>query len=86
MAEATTIEFILYRHGDTREKAILLSPDGDRVHAEWIPLSLVTEPLILDLVRPHGEAVSRGKFKMERWKAEELGWLAVPDEAQGALF
>ncbi len=80
------IELILYQL-DRRPNAVWLSPDGSYSRAQWIPMKLCSCPPTLEMVPLKGHAVERGVFKIEQWKAEELGWLGfAKDERQGELL
>lgn len=77
----------LYQH-DASTMALLLSRDGNRAHAQWVPRSLLEEPKATKLMRPKlgGEPVEYGTFAIETWKLEELEWLGdEPDERQMGL-
>jgi hypothetical protein len=64
----------LHCHRDTTGEhgAWLLSRDADS-EASWVPKSLCTK-------------VADGKFKIERFKATQCGFLVVSSTKQGRLF
>lgn len=75
----------LYQHEET-DKAILLSPNGNPVGAEWIPREFVEATSTLAPCKPFGRQVQAGGFSIEEWKAKGLGWLTSEDEKQGSLL
>lgn len=80
------VDLPLYRLRET-EKAVLLSPTGASAQAQWVPKSLVEEPASLKAEHsPGGPPSTFGRFKIAKFKAENLGWLILADEKQGALL
>lgn len=78
---ADTTEFQLHQHAD-KPAALLLSRDGCRRNAEWIPRSLLIEPSTTQIIKIEGEATQYGIFYLKTWKAKELGWIEEADENQ----
>lgn len=79
------IDLELYQH-DERPAALLLSLGGRYTAAHWIPRSLIDEPPALKAVKVEGVALYRGRFAIERWKAEAVGFCEGDTDDQGALF
>lgn len=79
------VELQLYQH-DERELALLLSINGCRREAHWIPKSLLIIPATTFLVRIDGEPSERGIFSVAEWKAKEVGWMAEEDVRQLRLI
>lgn len=82
---AARMTMVLYQH-DQSDRALLLSPYGRKRDAQWIPLSLLSEPKALKASRPHGEACHKGAFEVAEWKLRELGWIDDADEKQGVML
>ena len=67
-------------------QSLLLSRDGVRGNAHHIPKSLILDPNVsTQIVNSGSEATRKGHFHIAKWKAEELGWLAMEHEGQGRL-
>lgn len=74
-------ELQLHQH-DESAHALLLSLNGCRREAHWIPKSLLIIPSTTFLIRIDGEPSERGIFSVAQWKAKEVGWMAEEDVRQ----
>lgn len=60
---SVTLELVCH---DDRDKSWLLSKDGDRRKAAFVPKSLGTR----------GDGLEANLWTLPKWKAAELGWLS----------
>lgn len=81
------VELLLYRHKQT-DDAVRLSPNGRRTHAKWIPKRYVEQPATTEYAHPSGggERCERGRFRIARWKAQQLSWDQLADDKQMGLL
>lgn len=81
-SERITRDF--YLHGET-DHAYWLSPDGYDRHS--IPKSLAKPTGALRIVKVDRQRLEHGEFEIEKWKAEECGFIfdEVKTYGQGEL-
>lgn len=75
------IELPLYQHEESAN-ALRLSRDGCLRNSKWIPRSLLSSPMTLQLRKVDGEACEFGIFYVADFKAKEVGWLVEEDKRQ----
>lgn len=73
MTERVEIDLTLHHETSGDKAAFFLSRSGDMKDGQWVPKSVARQ-------------VAEGKFSVERWKAEQCGFLIVRDASQMRLL